>query len=276
MSDQASPAPHANQPGSSASTSTEHSGKPDAPITTRAFRIPDALVLIIAAVLGGFGAMDAWEAKVKPVLDPVPEVRSAPGETGSIAARGGPRNAGGEFRLPPPPAETPTEALLRKLSYASLLMLPPLAALTIGLALLRLVKPRGTLREVARHPGSLAILAASAVLLAIGVASGIMLLMPVFAYRNNLTESYSGFAESWGTVPLRLTATAAKPAALGVVIGWALLLLGRKGRRGRSWLEPAGVLTGLLWIVGAVGVALVNESAGAKQQGSISLKGVER
>jgi hypothetical protein len=110
---------------------------------------------------------------------------------------------------------------------------PFISVVMPGLLVLRLRRPRPGLRRLSRQPGAVACAAATAAMALGGVVVGARLLFVEAALNSDMRMIWSGF-QVW-----------ISPA---VMAAWAALILGRRWRGERSWIDRAGRLCGFYWI----------------------------
>jgi hypothetical protein len=126
---------------------------------------------------------------------------------------------------------------------AGLLMLmtmPVAAAWTLALIPLRLLKPRPSLRRLARQPGWMAACAfAVALAFSSAVFGGLVAVI-------DRTQSFVMM------VTVGLSPLLAVGFASAIVATWLTLILGRHWRPERSWLDRSGRALGVFWIVLAI------------------------
>ncbi len=119
-----------------------------------------------------------------------------------------------------------------------LVALPVLAAWTVALIPLRLLKPRPRSRRMARQPGLMAGIAASMAIGFMGLVVGIM------------SVSMSWLIGGLDQVVM-LQGVLMLPASLGlaVLVAWTTLLLGRRWRAEPSWIDRLGRIIGVAWVL---------------------------
>jgi hypothetical protein len=122
------------------------------------------------------------------------------------------------------------------------LAVPLVAVWTLALIPIRLVGPRPRLRRLARQPGMTAICAAGAAFAVVGPFG----LIEVFADQG--APSLICVSLYW--TPLFV------PMFVGwaVLVSWMTLLIGRRWRAERSWVDRAGRATGVFWILACLAV----------------------
>jgi hypothetical protein len=126
--------------------------------------------------------------------------------------------------------------------------LPSFALVTIALSLLRLVPPRPGFVRLATSPGSVALLAASIILL-VSLAGGCISVWDAIDFDDPREDHLaSGLNHPFwtgleGAVPSVASAT---------LVAWAVLAVGRRFHPEKSWVEVAGLALGVAWIVSAL------------------------
>jgi hypothetical protein len=115
---------------------------------------------------------------------------------------------------------------------------PLVATMTMAIAILRLLRPRPSIRRLTRQPGFAACSAAS---LAILVGGG-------FNYATTEITFAPGAEGAAGYTWVVLTPRGAE-AGLAVAAAWLLLALGRRWQPEPAWIDRAGRIVGVYWIV---------------------------
>ena len=120
---------------------------------------------------------------------------------------------------------------------------PVVAMVTLALVALRLRRPRPRARRLFAPPGAAACLIASIAraLQAAGASCYWVYLMVKTGFQ------YVGVHWNYMVYPL-LLATASPAVGFAVLAAWAWLILTRRWRRERGWLDRAGIVVGWLWI----------------------------
>jgi hypothetical protein len=187
----------------------------------RRFMLLDAMVLLAATALGLAGMRASW-----PHLDLVkiwPGLRS-----GEKLTRFG--------------------VLYYLMNTPRQFLLPFLVSWTLALALLWSRMPRRRLRRLVLQPGPAACAAATVgiILTALGWLSRVIGV--------RLTSAYGRFyrhwpLDSWVEFHLRDLDVASAAIGVSVTTAWAILILGRRCRGDRGWLEWTSRAVGALWIL---------------------------
>lgn len=137
-----------------------------------------------------------------------------------------------------------------------LMSLPCLLSLTFAAAILRVRRPRPSWRRIARQPGMTSLLAA---LLGLVVALPPTVLSEDFSYqKRNMGKSFWTEAETWAELLgslLELLALAIPAAGFAVIVAWTMLAVQRRWRNEPSWIDRAGRVLGVAWIL--TGAALL-------------------
>lgn len=122
--------------------------------------------------------------------------------------------------------------------------MPSLMAWTLALLIVRLRRPRPSWRRVARQPGTTACLAASLPIAASGaIIAGFLI---HYARMRELPAAF------WREFPGNLVEFLFFPApfaGFSVLVAWAMLGLQRQWRGERGWIDRAGRVLGVSWIV---------------------------
>ena len=152
--------------------------------------------------------------------------------------------------------ETVSKGRFRDLAAILLLCaLPVLAAWTLALIPLRLLKPRPSFRRLGRQPGlmaglSFAITTGFLAILApifIVIASGKVISNGIVA---GLIDTMNEFLGDFLLIP---------PAVLGaaVLVSWTTLIVSRRWRAEPSWIDRLGRVFGVFWVVFALASPLL-------------------
>jgi hypothetical protein len=131
--------------------------------------------------------------------------------------------------------------VLYMLSDATAPIIPLAGAWTGSLLVLRMRPPRPSWRRVWRQPGMVACLAALLAMLWVGLAAGVMLGSPA------LFPSWR-FDGLWFVQNL-CVGHVFPLVGLAVAATWSQLLLSRRWTRPADWLDRAGRVVGILWMV---------------------------
>jgi hypothetical protein len=184
----------------------------------RRFRLLDAMILVAATAIG-FGAI-GWLARLSGVS--VLDARDEVSET-----------------LPQQGRQITAEAIATFCAMGAGLVTPLIAAWALALIPIRLISPRPRWRRLASQPGTMAVCSSVVVLAALGLLITCALLVPGGGYDASVVAA---FAE--GTLVL-------SPVFFGLTVAatWMSLLLGRRWRAERSWVDRAGRALGCFWIV---------------------------
>ena len=151
----------------------------------------------------------------------------------------------------PPRAGWSLLAALAAAPHAVLMLLPLLVSVTLILIPLRLIQPRRPLRSLPLHPGTAA---CGAVLITL-ILEGLSVLADYVSYvrlRGNAWGDFVG-EQTFGVFAYLKVVSEAAPAASGAILSvWAVLLLSRRGRPVRDWVEWAGRVVGVFWLITAL------------------------
>jgi hypothetical protein len=131
-------------------------------------------------------------------------------------------------------------------SLAAILMVctvPVLAAWTLALIPLRLLKPRPRFRRLARQPGLVA---------AISFATAIAFLATLLLTIRILL----GEGEWWNSLGMIFMILPTAP-GVAVLVSWATLIVSGRWQAEPSWIDRLGRVFGVLWIVQALASPLV-------------------
>jgi hypothetical protein len=142
-------------------------------------------------------------------------------------------------------------AALAAVPHALLMTFSLLVSFTLCLLPLRLIRPRPHPRRLPLQPGTAACVAAAIAL----VLEGVSLLADYVSYVQLRGNSWTDFVEEkpFGAFVYLKLASEAAPAAGGAILSaWAILWLGRRCRTAPDWVEWAGRIVGILWLVTAV------------------------
>jgi len=141
-------------------------------------------------------------------------------------------------------------ATFDRLTIVAAVLLPLLAAWTVGVLLARLMPPRPSRRRVALQPGASACGAAVLVLIVdtVGQAASLVRLEWRLGHPG-LTWKTFGFL-SW--IHTRVLLTVAYPISLAVLSVWGVLFLSGRARPESSWVDRTGRALGAWWIVVAI------------------------
>ena len=115
---------------------------------------------------------------------------------------------------------------------AALFVLPVVFALSIGLTIIRLRRPRPPIHRIFRQPG----LAASAI--AVGMTTFWCVPYPIA-----LATKFAHYPDDQGML------FAPIPTGAAIVCAWALLAVTRTGRHERGWIDRLGIALGVCWII---------------------------
>jgi hypothetical protein len=189
----------------------------------RRFRLVDAMILVAATAIG-CGTIDLLSRATVGGLSPLDgfdEVREffhqSPGEIGG-------------------------EGVAYFFAMISVLVSPIVAAWTLALLPIRLIDPRPRWRRVACQPGMMAACASAFAIAGIGLLiCGLVLVCGSKSDAGLIVESAHGSAPMF--------------VGLAVSISWMTLLVGRRWRAERSWVDRFGRAVGCFWI--ASGLLLI-------------------
>ena len=141
---------------------------------------------------------------------------------------------------------------------ALVMTLPCLLFLTIAVAILRVRRPRPSWRRIARQPGMTALMAA---LLFLPVALPPIVLFADFSYQmRNPGKSFWVEDETWADLPIALFVFLmfAIPApGIAVIVAWTMLAVQGRWRNEPSWIDRAGRVLGVTWILTGTGIAVM-------------------
>jgi hypothetical protein len=129
--------------------------------------------------------------------------------------------------------------------------LPLLVPLTLILIPIRLIAPRPPRRSLSLYPGTAA---CGAVLITL-ILVGLSLLGEYISYVRLRGNTWRDFVEEqpFGAFVYLKVASEVAPAASGAILSvWAVLLLSRRARPARDWVERAGRVVGVLWLITAL------------------------
>jgi hypothetical protein len=160
-------------------------------------------------------------------------------------------------------------ATLGRLSTVIALQMPTLAAMSLAILIARFVPPRPRWTRIARQPGVVAcgIAVFVVALETVGRGAAILYFETLKGYPG-ATWNALGFG-SWFLSAVLLAAP--YPIAYATFAGWAILWLSKRLSPERSWVDRAGVLLGLLWIVSALLFWFNERILGGKLPGAFSL-----
>jgi hypothetical protein len=199
--------------------SWEHRGRKNVMRKPRHFQLSDALILTAATAVGIVDTRDLWDVLPNPVLWKLDQGWSV-------------------------------SATFDRLTIIAAVLLPLLAAWTVGVLLARLVPPRPSRRRVALQPGASACGAALLVLIVDTVSQAASLARFEWADGQlGLTWKTVGFL-SW--IHTRVLLTVAYPTSLAVLGAWGVLVLSGRARPEPSWVDRTGRALGVCWIVVAI------------------------
>jgi hypothetical protein len=135
------------------------------------------------------------------------------------------------------------------------LAMPHLAALTIALVAMRMRQPRPPIRRIAREPGAVACITASAALLVVGIWVGMAAalgrhveFMQLVTYLPNGTGRGTG-GEIVRLPDGRLFTIYGDCVGLAVLGSWLCLLFSGCWRPVPTWIDRLGRALGVLWII---------------------------
>jgi hypothetical protein len=137
------------------------------------------------------------------------------------------------------------------LPNALLTPFPMLAAGTLTILGLRLVQPRPPLNRPALQPGTAACGAATIALM----MAGLGLLAESLTFVVLRGNSWLDFVEEmpfWTFIFFRLASGTPPAACCAILSVWIVLALSRHGRLGNDWVDRAGCVIGVLWIITAL------------------------
>jgi hypothetical protein len=134
------------------------------------------------------------------------------------------------------PGQIDAEGIISVCSLGTGVVTPMVVAWGLGLFAIRLAGPRPTWRRLGRQPGMMAVCATVLVLAAFGVVIGCIMLVRRGAFDASMVVE--------GTLMLT-------PMFLGLAVAasWMTLLVGRRWRAERSWVDRAGRALGCFHIV---------------------------
>ncbi len=181
----------------------------------RRFRLFDAMILVAATAIG-CGSI-VWASRtadfsLREVLDDVSSVFQE--SRGQIDAEG----------------------MISLCAMGTAVLTPMAVAWGLALLALRLVGPRPTWRRLARQPGMMAVCATVLVLAALGILIGCMALVAGMG-----SGSSSVVEDTLFLTPVFF--------GLAVAASWMTLIVGRRWRAERSWVDRAGRTLGIFHIV---------------------------
>jgi hypothetical protein len=120
--------------------------------------------------------------------------------------------------------------------FAALCIVPFVGCWSLALLALRFRPPRPRTRDALRHPGTLAVLVASAT---VAVRLAVLLAASV------IVPGWRGLTASWWAACLRELAGLG---GLAVLTSWFVLAVAGRRRRGRDWIDRLALLAGLGWV----------------------------
>jgi hypothetical protein len=181
----------------------------------RRFRLLDAMILVAATALG-FGAI-GWFAKaaelsLQDVSDAVSEV---------FPKQGRPISA---------------QLVVGVCAMGGAIVTPLFAAWALALLSIRLISPRPRLRRLASQPGMMAVCSSIMVLAVLG-----LFFICVILVSGGLSRAEEAVEYTFYSLPVLF--------GLTVAASWMSLLVGRRWRAERSWVDRAGRALGCVWIV---------------------------
>jgi hypothetical protein len=182
--------------------------------TDRRFTLVDGMVLIAATAVG-LGAMRARFGDLSPILDMVSNVASLKAAFGLVV----------------------------ELTYFGF---PLFATWTVALLILRLRAPRPSRRRLACQPGAMALASTTLV---------VVLRLLEYAVVALVTIVLGAWDWSWPVVSrainglyANMTEAVSSP-GLAVAAAWLTLIVGGRWRPEPSWIDRAGRLVGLAWLL---------------------------
>lgn len=131
-----------------------------------------------------------------------------------------------------------------------IMALPCVLFLTIAVAILRVVRPRPSWWRTACQPGMTASLATL-------VALTIALPLIGISIAINMTK-HPADPDSWRELPgnlFEMTVMAAPVAGFAVIVAWTMLAVQRRWRNELSWIDRAGRVLGVAWVLTGMAVA---------------------
>lgn len=159
--------------------------------------------------------------------------------------------SGGGFRINIQNPSPPTVVGQAMLTIACRTM-PVVALVTVALVPFGVLSSRGRLRRLARVPGHLASWAGTAAIMLCGLQTAVFLAL--WAVQGISDLSWDGFFDCLLAEDQVLTMTTW--GGLAVLVSWTTVLLGRRWRPYRSWVDRFGRAVGIYWIVAALAVEI--------------------